>query len=162
MKKKLMLLGLAFMMTLAGHAQFEEGKVYAGASLSGLDLNYSGKDGFNIGVDAKVGYLFTDNWMLYGQASFQHSGNDDIADYASVGAGFRYYIIQNGLYLGLGAKMLHANHSYNDLMPELELGYAFFISHSATIEPAVYYDQSFRNHSDYSKIGFRVGFGIYL
>jgi len=30
------------------------------------------------------------------------------------------------------------------------------------VEPAIYYDQSFKNHSDFSKIGLRVGFGIYL
>ena len=47
-------------------------------------------------------------------------------------------------------------------MPCIEVGYAFFVSTTVTIEPAIYYDQSFKNHSDYSKIGLRVGFGIYL
>ena len=47
-------------------------------------------------------------------------------------------------------------------MPGIEVGYAFFVSKTVTIEPAIYYDQSFKNHSDYSKIGLRVGFGIYL
>lgn len=31
-----------------------------------------------------------------------------------------------------------------------------------TIEPAIYYDQSFKDHSDYSKIGFKIGVGVYL
>ena len=79
-----------------------------------------------------------------------------------VSIGGRYYIIQNGLYLGAGVKLVHANTNYNDFMPGIEVGYAFFISHTATIEPAIYYDQSFKNHSDYSRIGFRIGFGIYL
>jgi len=160
--KKLVMLFVALTMTLSGFAQFEQGKKYVGASLTGLDLNYSGAEDFNLGVEAKAGYLFADDFMLTAQASYQHSGNDDIPDNVSVGVGARYYIIQNGLYLGVNAKLLHANHNYNDLMPGLEVGYAFFISKTVTIEPAIYYDQSFRKHSDYSKIGLRVGFGIYL
>ncbi|WP_036877713.1 outer membrane beta-barrel protein [Xylanibacter oryzae] len=162
MKKKLLMLVMGLMTVMVSHAQFEEGKIYAGASLSGLDLNYSGKEHTNFGAQAKLGYMCLDNLMVFGQASYQHSGNDDIADYASIGVGGRYYIIQNGLYLGAGVKLIHANHSYNDFMPEIEMGYAFFISHTATIEPSIYYDQSFKNHSDYSKIGFRIGFGLYI
>jgi hypothetical protein len=100
--------------------------------------------------------------MILGQASYEHSGNDFVADKISVGAGGRYYIIQNGLYLGLNCKLIHTDHSYNDLMPGLEVGYAFFLSRTVTIEPAVYYDQSFKNHSDYSTIGLKVGIGVYL
>ena len=33
---------------------------------------------------------------------------------------------------------------------------------SVTIEPSIYYQQSFKNHSDYSTIGFKIGFGVYL
>lgn len=160
--KKLVMLFVALTMTLSGLAQFEQGKKYVGASLTGLDLSYSGVEDLNLGIEAKAGYLFADNLMLTAQAAYQHNGNDDVADYISVGVGGRYYIIQNGLYLGVNAKLLHANHNYNDIMPGIEVGYAFFVSKTVTIEPAIYYDQSFKNHSDYSKIGLRVGFGIYL
>ena len=44
----------------------------------------------------------------------------------------------------------------------IEVGYAFFLNKNVTIEPAIYYDQSFKNHSDYSKIGFKLGLGVYL
>ena len=47
-------------------------------------------------------------------------------------------------------------------MPGVEVGYAFFISRTVTIEPAIYYDQSFKDHSKYSTVGLKVGFGIYL
>ena len=40
--KKIALFVMALMMSVAANAQFEQGKFYAGASLSGLDLNYSG------------------------------------------------------------------------------------------------------------------------
>ena len=46
-------------------------------------------------------------------------------------------------------------------MPGVEVGYAFFINRSVTIEPAIYYDQSFKTHN-YSNIGLKVGLGIYL
>ncbi len=52
--------------------------------------------------------------------------------------------------------------SYNDFMPGVEVGYSYFVSKQVTIEPAIYYDQSFKKHTDYSTIGFKVGIGIYL
>lgn len=160
--KKLLVLMAFITASLSSFAQFEQGKYYIGGSLTGLDLSYSGLEELNLGVEAKAGYLFTDNWMVTAQAGFNHSGNDNVADSFNVGIGGRYYIIQNGLYLGLNAKLIHANHNYNDVMPGLEVGYAFFLSRTVTVEPAVYYDQSFKNHSDYSKIGFRLGIGVYL
>lgn len=161
MKKLLFLIAL-ISVSLSGYAQFEKGKHYVGASLTGLNLSYSGSEELSLGVEAKGGYLFTDDWMLTAQAAYQHSGIDGAADQVSAGVGCRYYIVQNGLYLGVNAKLVHANHRYNDLMPGIEAGYAFFLSRTVTIEPAVYYDQSFKNHSDYSKIGLRIGVGVYL
>lgn len=156
-----MLLAIAFT-AITANAQFEQGKFYVGAAMTGLDLNYSGAEDLNFGVQAKGGYLFEDNWMLLAQAGYQHSGNDDIDDCFSVGVGARYYIIQNGLFLGINGKLIHANGNYNDIMPGFEVGYAFFLNRSVTIEPAVYYEQSFKKHSDYSKIGFRLGLGVYI
>ena len=160
--KKFVFLFIALFMAVSSQAQFEQGKYYIGASLSGLNLSYSGAEDLSFGLDAKGGYLVADNWMLLAQVGFTHSGIDDVPDYASVGVGARYYVIQNGLYLGLNAQLLHANHNHNDLMPGMEIGYAFFLNKTVTIEPAVYYDQSFRNHSDYSKFGLRIGVGVYL
>lgn len=160
--KKLVFLFIAFFSAVSSHAQFEQGKYYVGASLSGVDLSYSGLEDLNFGLDAKGGYLVANNIMLLAQVGFNHSGDDDVADNFTIGVGGRYYVIQNGLYLGINAKLLHANHNYNDLMPGIEMGYAFFLSRTVTIEPAIYYDQSFTNHSDYSKFGLRVGLGIYL
>lgn len=159
--KKLALVAVALLASVAAHAQFEKGKVYCGASLTGLNLSYSGSSELNLGLQGQAGYLFADNLMAVGNLSYQHTGKEGVKDYVSVGVQGRYYIIQNGLYLGLGAKLAHIG-SYNDVMPGLEVGYAFFVSRTVTIEPAVYYDQSFKNHSDYSTVGLRVGIGIYL
>lgn len=159
--KKLAIVCASLLMTISANAQFEQGKVYCGASLSGLNLSYNGASELNLGIDGKVGYLFADNLMALAQVSYQHTGKDGVRDYVSAGVQGRYYIIQNGLYLGAGAKLAHTG-SYNDVMPGVEVGYAFFLSKTVTVEPAIYYDQSFKNHSDYSTIGLRVGVGVYL
>ena len=161
MKKKIILLVTALLMTITASAQFEEGKLYSGASLTGLNLSYNGADELNLGVQAKLGYMIEDDLMLLGNASFQTSSSKGTLNSMSLGVGGRYYIEQNGIYLGVNAKFVHTK-SYNDFMPGVEVGYAFFISRTVTIEPAIYYDQSFKDHSKYSTVGLKVGFGIYL
>lgn len=159
--KKIIVLITALLLTITASAQFEKNKVYAGASLTGLELNYNGSNELKFGVNAMAGFFPADNLMLYGQAGFEHPGKD-LDNTLNLGVGGRYYITQNGIFLGANAKYVHANSSYNDFMPGVEIGYAFFISHTVTIEPAIYYQQSFKRHSDYSTIGLRIGFGIYL
>jgi hypothetical protein len=158
--KKLFMVISALLLTLHASAQFEQGKVYAGASLSGFDLSYNGSKELSLGVSAKGGYFLADNLMLLGEVGYNHPGKD-MNDYFSMGAGGRYYITQNGIFLGANVKYVHAS-SYNDFMPGVEVGYAFFVSHTVTIEPSIYYQQSFKDHSDYSTIGLKIGVGVYL
>lgn len=159
--KKFIVMAVAILTSMAAHAQFEKGKVYCGASLSGLNMSYNGAEEFNFGLEGKAGCFLADNLMALGQLTYNHSGKEGVSDYFSVGASGRYYIIQNGLFLGAGAKFVHSS-DYNDVMPGVEVGYAFFVSRTVTIEPSLYYDQSFKNHSDYSTVGLRVGIGVYL
>lgn len=159
--KKIAVVALGLMVSVGAHAQFESGKQYCGASLTGLNLSYNGSEELSLGIQAKAGYFFEDDMMLLAQAEYKHSGLEGVKDYWALGALGRYYIEQNGIYLGAGMKLIHTG-SYNDVMPGVEVGYAFFVSKQVTIEPAVYYDQSFKNHSDYSTVGVKVGIGIYL
>jgi hypothetical protein len=94
--KKIVLSLTMLVVALTASAQFQQGKGYIGASLSGLNLSYNSENGLNLGVQAKAGYLFADNWMLLGEVGYDHYGKDKIADQAAIGVGFRYYIIQNG------------------------------------------------------------------
>lgn len=168
MKRKLFAAMTALLLTVTASAQrsdigpFDQGKLFIGGSLTGLNLSYNGLNDLSLGVSAQAGYTIADNLMLLGQASFQHYGSDTMADEFKVGVGGRYYIIQNGLYLGANCNLVHAEHSYNDIRPGVEVGYAFFLSRTVTVEPAIYYDQSFKKHSDYSTIGLKVGIGVYL
>lgn len=159
MKKILMSL-VALLTAVSASAQFESEKYYLGASLTGLNLSYSGLKELSLGVGAKAGYLVDDNLMLLGEVGYDDPGKG-VSGAFTAGAGGRYYIEQNGLFIGANAKFVHSK-GYNDVMPGLELGYAFFLNRTVTIEPAVYYQQSFKNHSDYSTVGLRIGIGIYL
>jgi len=147
--------------SLSASAQFEKGKKYIGASLSSLNLAYNGASEFQFGLEGQVGYFFFNNVMLGANLNYTHAGKD-IDDYFSIGAEGRYYIIQNGLYLGAGVDYVHSFSDFNDCQPKVEVGYAFFVSRTVTIEPAIYYRQSIKDHSNYSTIGLKVGVGIYL
>ena len=139
---------------------FGEGKFYVGSSLSGLDLRFTDLEKWNLDVSARTGYLFQDNWMITTQLGYNWRQKADNA--LTVGAGLRYYIEQNGLFAGLGVNYVHKSHGYDDLMPAVNFGYTFFLNRTVTIEPELYYNQSLKNHGDYSGFGFRIGFGIYF
>lgn len=159
MKKYFIMLAM-LTMSLVANAQFEAGKKYISASLNNFGMGYNGASGFQLGVDLKGGYFLEDNWQVNGLIGYEHIGKADY-DCFKAGVGGRYYIIQNGLYLGANAKVV-LSEGYNDFLPGIELGYAYFINDKVTIEPALYYDQSFKCHSDYSTIGFKIGLGIYF
>ncbi len=155
--KKLALFVAVLVMSLTANAQFEQGKGYLGASLSGIDISSQTKE-FHLGINAKAGYMFQDNLMALGEIGLDHW--QDSPDAFLLGAGLRYYIIQNGLYLGAGLKYKHST-GYNDLLPGVQIGYAFFLSRTVTLEPELYLDISTKKF-DYTCYGLRIGIGIYL
>lgn len=160
MKRKLTLMLICLMAAITANAQFENGKKYIGASLSGLNLSYNSTEKSHLSLEAKAGLMFTDDWMIMAHVAYDK--RKDMPATSSFSAGVRYYIVQNGLYLGASAGYLHCGKLYDDFQPSLQVGYAFFLNETITIEPEIYYNQSFKNHSDYSTVGFRIGLGIYL
>ena len=155
--KKVFLFLAVLTASLTANAQFEQGKAYLGASLSGFDLS-SKAEKFHFGVNAKAGYLFMDNLMATAQVGYDHL--EDTPDALTLGVGGRYYIIQNGLYLGASLKYYHTD-GYNDFLPGVQLGYAFFISRTVTIEPELYIDFSTKEFKK-SSYGLGIGIGVYL
>ena len=127
-------------------------------------VNYSKATDWTLGLQAKGGYLFLDNWMLVGVFDYVNRSNgSSIA--VNIGAGARYYFDQVGIYTGITAKYSHDKVSgvkgYDDFKPEIYAGYAFFLSHHVTIEPEIYYEHSFHD-TDYSGFGLRLGFGYFF
>lgn len=168
MKKTIltMLCGMLFSLTTQAQTQtwnsetpFAKNKYYVGASLSTAGLTYSKDENWNASLHVKGGYLFEDDWMITANVGCDYHRLD--SNSLTAGAGLRYYIVQNGLYLGAGANYVHRN-GFDDLMPTVQLGYAFFLNRTVTVEPEVYYNQSLKNHDLYSGFGIRVGIGIYF
>jgi hypothetical protein len=166
--RKLMMAAIGLMMATSVNAQkvlnesttpFEESKFYIGASLSGLTLNYSKASDWSLGLSAKAGYLFLDNWMVLGVIDYQNYSSGTVTS-TNIGAGARYYFERNGVFLGLTAKYAHST-GVDEFKPEINVGYAFFLGHYVTLEPELYYEQSFKN-SRYSQFGLRLGFGVYF
>ena len=166
--RKLMMAAIGLMMATSVNAQkvlnesttpFEESKFYIGASLSGLTLNYSKASDWSLGLSAKAGYLFLDNWMVLGVIDYQNYSSGTVTS-TNIGAGARYYFERNGVFLGLTAKYAHST-GVDEFKPEINVGYAFFLGHYVTLEPELYYEQSFMN-SRYSQFGLRLGFGVYF
>lgn len=157
--KKWMILLLLLTATLSASAQFEKGKKYVGASLSGLSLSYSSSERFRMGLDLEAGCFFADSWLLKANVGYEHTR---VMDDVRAGAALRYYITQNGLFLGAGAEYNHFTKDSNDVMVPVELGYAFFLNRHVTIEPSIYYKMSLHDFSNNSTVGARLGFGFYF
>lgn len=164
MKKLLFTLILGLTATVVAQAQYTKdvppfgaGKVYVGASMSSFDIGSSCKD-FHVDLSAKGGYMFADNLLALGELGWNKW--EDCDALLSLGAGVRYYIEQNGLFLGAGARLANITHDL-DLQPNASLGYAFFLNRTVTIEPELYVNISTKDF-DYSSFGFRLGIGIYL
>ncbi|MBO7069494.1 MAG: outer membrane beta-barrel protein [Bacteroidaceae bacterium] len=164
MKKSLLLLLFA-VVSMSSYAQFEKGTKYVGASLTALNLSYSSGEKFGMGLEAVGGYFFADSWMLTGRLEYRHEWKaapaPDINSVA-LGAGARYYFVQNGIYLGAGFQYQHVASKVDYIQLPLEVGYCFYLNHYVSIEPAIYYNLCLNKFSDGSKVGFKLGLGFYF
>ena len=164
MKKLLVSLLLVLATAVSANAQFEKDVWYVNASLTGLDLSHSKSEGTNFGFAMAGGAFIADNVavLLNFKGQYVEHGMDE----TSIGAQGRYYFANCGVYGGLGMSYKHLSASENfkkDLVCLTpEVGYAFFLGRNLTVEPAVYYDLSFSDTSEYSKLGFKIGFGLYF
>ena len=164
--KKLMMTMVALVMAISANAQylndsqkvFSQGKWYLGTSFSGLDLAYQKASDWTLQLQAKGGYLFTDDWMIIGQATYL--AQTDYPTAIELGAGLRYYFESCGIYAGVTGNYKHSD-NYNDFLPELNVGYAYFLTGKLTIEPEVFYEISTKS-SDHSGFGLRLGLGLYF
>jgi hypothetical protein len=158
--KKIILGMLLMAATTSAFAQFEEGKKYVGATLSGLNLSYSDSKDFGIGFGGQAGYFIADDIMIVGDLGV------DISDWKMqkihLGAKGRYYFEENGVYCAAGVKYVHMYKNYNDVQLTPEVGYTYFLNQHLTVEPAVYFDMSLTDFGHKSEVGLKVGIGIYF
>ncbi len=161
--KKLLICIAVLLCTVTAQAQFEQNKWLITPSITGLGMSYSGQDKFSLGFEAEGGVFLMDNFALLINAGADIKDRGD--DRTSLGAGVRYYFEQTGIYVG--SKFKYDNYDFyagghkNDATLGAEVGYAYFLSRTVTVEPAIYYNQSLTDH-DYSKFGVKIGFGFYF
>lgn len=160
MKNILLTLAFSAISVLSAHAQFESGKQYYGATFSGLGVSYSDQNKFAFGAAAQAGYMITDDVMLMGEAGFDYRNSAWRSVY--IGGKCRYYIEQNGIFLGAGARLKHEFKNFNDFQITPEVGYCYFVSRHVAIEPSLYFDLSCTDFSHKSEVGLKVGVGLYF
>ncbi len=165
--KKLMMSMVALVMAMSVNAQylndsstpFSEGKFYVSTSFSGLNVTHTKATDWTLDLSARAGYMFIDNWMVVGVFDYLNVANGSSVT-TNIGAGARYYFDKIGIYAGATAKYAHSK-GFDDFVPEVYGGYAFFLGRHVTLEPEIYYEHSFKD-GDYSGFGLRLGFGIYF
>ena len=111
------------------------------------------------GLEVKGGAFLIDNvaLLLDAGATWQGGGTDVY----TLGVGGRYYFNKIGVFLGADVNLNRYNWDGGDKTRfgfGMEGGYAFFLSRTVTIEPAVYWDIN----KDRSEFGLKVGFGFYF
>ncbi len=159
--KKLVVMVCLLAITVGVRAQFEKGKWLINTSLTEASLSYSKAEDFHLGIMGQGGTFVADNFAVMATvgADWKKAG-----DTYTLGMGGRYYFDLIGVYVGGGLKVKRwdgGGQKYTDLAWYSEAGYAFFLSRSVTIEPAIYYDLSFKDN-DYSRFGVKVGFSFYF
>ncbi|MDL2213506.1 hypothetical protein LJC21_02390 [Bacteroides sp. OttesenSCG-928-E20] len=160
MKKAMFLLAL-LLVTMGAKAQFEQGKWFVNPAATGLGLSYDKVTDVRFGLDAKGGAFVIDNLAL-----LVGLGAEFMDDYNrfNAGVGARYYFNKSGIYVGAGFDLTRysiSKHSHTDFDITAEVGYAFFITKTVTLEPAVYCRLNTKD-GDYTKYGLKIGFGIYF
>ena len=156
--KKLLIVMCLLTVTIVARAQFEKGTWLVNPALSGLNLSYNtGSESANFGFEVKGGAFLVDNVALLVNAKANWAKGTDIY---RLGVGGRYYFNNVGVFVG--AKVNLTRYADGLDMTRFgfgaEAGYAFFLSKSVTLEPAIYWDIN----KDRSDFGLQLGFGIYL
>lgn len=148
--------------SLTAQAQFERGTWIVNPSISGLDFSYNKNDKAKFGIGVQAG-----NFLADGIALLVNVGADwskPVDEYV-LGTGARFYFNTTGVYLGGGLdwnrfRWSGGNHR-TDWGVGIECGYAYYLSRTVTIEPAIYYKWRF-NDTDMSRFGVKIGFGLYF
>ena len=160
--KKLALAFCLLAVSFTAQAQFEKGTMILNPSVTGLDFSYSKNDDAKFGLGAQVGTFLADGFALMVNAGADWSQPKDTY---TLGTGVRCYFNTTGIYIGgcldWERIRLKGGEHNNDWGVGIEAGYAYFLSRTVTIEPAVYYKWRF-DDSDNSRFGIKVGFGFYF
>ena len=160
--KKLALAICLLVVSIAAQAQFEKGKMILNPSVTGLDFSYNKNDKATFGIGAQAGTFLADGIALMVNLGADWSKP---VDGYTLSTGMRFYFNSTGVYLGGGLDWNRFRYDGGSHRTDwglgIEAGYAYFLSRTVTIEPAVYYKWRF-NDSDMSRFGIKIGCGFYV
>jgi hypothetical protein len=117
-----------------------------------------------LGLEATAGYFLLDNFGLVANVGMNITNTVNTFQF---GMGGRFYFNDCGLFLQGGLQATDYNYKKETGSDETdfgltsEFGYTFFVSHTIAIEPAGFYNLSFKD-GDYSKFGAKIGISIYF
>lgn len=159
--KKIFISLLFAAVSIGAFAQFEKGTKYFGASATGFGFSYSKFEDFRLGLHVTGGYFLMDGLMALAEIGWDHQDRTNIFDCALAA---RYYMKANGIFCGGGIKYGHVGPSNvrNNVYISPEVGYCFYLNNHVSIEPAVYCDMCLNHFKDFTKVGFKIGFGYYF
>jgi len=156
--KKLLLFSLLISATLLSQAQIERGTIMLGGSARFNQYNNSKTDASNTSLifSPQFGIAFAENFI--GGAYFSFSSFSNVSAW-SVAPFARYF--KGNMYTQVGI-------GYNDngytgqSMFDFRLGYSAFIKDNIALEPALYFNQYFKEGLNGSDVGLRLGFQLYF
>jgi hypothetical protein len=142
-----------------------KGKILVGSS-SGFSVAQASIDGVsekltNINLDVSTGYFVADRFVIGVQGGYQYTKfASDKSTAGSYGLFGRYYT-QSNFFVGTGYRVSKSGKSKSVGTIPVELGYAYFLSPSVAIEPAV--NLGIPGHNNDAFIyAFTLGFSLYL
>ena len=105
--KRFLMIAAATVMVLgmgAGRAMAASNSLSAGSMgfSAGFDNNYTFVEDRNMGTNISARYFFSDTLAITATVGMETQGGDSDSDYASLGAGVRYYLGTDDLALFLG------------------------------------------------------------
>ncbi len=156
--KKVIFALLLVLTSVNANAQFTEGTQYGSTYLSGLGIGYGGTEKFFFGLGGDYGYFIKDSWMLRAGLNYQHVDGDNGFKF---NIGGRYYFKKCGVFTGLGLQYEHMSNDFNWFQFVPEVGYCFYLNHYISLEPSLYADLCCNDWSNGSRIGLKLGVGIY-
>lgn len=167
--KKLAMLALLLTLTLSARAQFEQGKWRFATALTGLDFQHETDiDRTSFGLEVSGGAFVADNTALLVHLGAMWNQGELERDVYSAGVGMRYYFDQVGIFVGANVNLdryMYDNewewYGYEDdtkFSFGVEVGYAFFLSRTVTLEPSIYWNVD----KDRSRYGLDIAFGFYF
>ena len=172
-KKVLLTFLVIWLFSNTGSAQILKNTWIINPQLSGFNLGSThtedtGKETFDLGLKVEAGNFIANNLAILVGIGGDFAWNKEYKDNSiNIMGRIRYYTLTT-LFLGVNAGYTHAwykpkgsdSQCRDYLYVGAELGYAIFVSHNISLDPAVYWKHSFTDK--FNQYGIKMGLSVYF